>query len=187
MITIIGPNGNMDKNKEKKLRQQLQQRKQLANQANQARLNKAKAYSEEAPTPYNLARMFWNWFNGTKILNGQSQYITGDAPVGGKRHQLLNLQQLRNLQLNVLRNKSAREARNAVNRITEQDAVRQMIRERYPEEIEYRQNHNSYPEQTLDYEYDNGGFDPASELFEYFYGGTDTGYWMKQNSINPFR
>lgn len=83
--------------KEDKIRQKLTERKRIANQQNAAKLAKSKAYQEAAPTPANLYNAFINWFLGTKQLGGQSQYQTGNAPVGGRRGQLLNLQQLRNL------------------------------------------------------------------------------------------
>lgn len=68
-----------------------------AQQRNQARLNKARAYANEAPTIKNLYNAFINWFNGTKLLGGESDYITGEAPVGGRRGQILNLKQLRDI------------------------------------------------------------------------------------------
>lgn len=65
-------------------------RKRSAASINQARRNKAAAYANEAPTIKNLYNAFVNWFYGTKFLGGASDYITGNAPVGGKRLQLLS-------------------------------------------------------------------------------------------------
>jgi hypothetical protein len=72
-------------------------RKRSAASINQARRNKAAAYANEAPTIKNLYNAFVNWFNGTRWLGGASDYITGNAPVGGKKIQLLSPQQIKTL------------------------------------------------------------------------------------------
>ena len=169
--------------KEDKIRQKLNERKRIANQQNAARLAKSKAYQEAAPTPANLYNAFINWFLGTKQLGGQSQYITGNAPVGGRRGQLLNLQQLRNLQLNVLRHKNVKDYKNAINRMTEQDATRQMIKERaiYQNEAEpyiYEQmaDQDYYmrnPYNTFDPDYENWNPNPIYD--------TSVGFWPGVN------
>lgn len=169
--------------KEDKIRQKLTERKRIANQQNAARLAKSKAYQEAAPTPANLYNAFINWFLGTKQLGGQSQYITGNAPVGGRRGQLLNLQQLRNLQLNVLRHKNVKDYKNAINRMTEQDATRQMIKERAAHQNEaepyiYEQmaDQDYYmrnPYNTFDPNYENWNPNPIYD--------TSVGFWPGVN------
>lgn len=169
--------------KEDKIRQKLTERKRIANQQNAARLAKSKAYQEAAPTPANLYNAFINWFLGTKQLGGQSQYITGNAPVGGRRGQLLNLQQLRNLQLRTLRHKNVKAYQDAMNRMTEQDATRELIRQR-ANDPRFQEAKNASAEYWNDFQkgaYDNpvykevdDGFDPELELLEYNYGGTDS-------------
>lgn len=72
-------------------------KKRSAESINQARLNKSRAYANEAPTWSNLYNAFINWFNGTRWLGGASDYITGNAPTGGRRTQILNLKQLRDI------------------------------------------------------------------------------------------
>lgn len=72
-------------------------KRRSAESINQARRNKARAYANEAPTLSNLYNAFVNWFNGTKWLGGTSDYIIGNAPTGGRRAQILNLKQLRDI------------------------------------------------------------------------------------------
>lgn len=156
-----------------------------AQQRNQAKLNKAQAYANEAPTIGNLYNAFVNWLTGTSWLAGESDYITGTAPAGGRKFQLLNPQQIRNLQLRTLRHKNVKAYNDAVNRITEKDAVRQMIKER-ANDPNYQDAIDDYAATQNDilnsYEDLNNGFDPEMEWLEYKYGGTDT-YDLMYNKI----
>ena len=147
-------------------------RKRSAASINQARRNKATAYANEAPTIKNLYNAFVNWFNGTKLLGGASDYITGNAPVGGKKLQLLSPQQIKTLMP-----RDAAVYKRAVDKITRQDAERQLLKEAYNNR--YNQE-NAMRDFQDEYEYidDPYGFDPEMEWLEYKYGGTDSYPYM---------
>ena len=145
-------------------------RKRSAASINQARRNKAAAYANEAPTIKNLYNAFVNWFNGTRWLGGASDYVTGNAPVGGKKIQLLSPQQIK-----TLLPRDRKVYQNAVNRITERDALNSIYgskqyRDAYDEMM--RESGEQYSDRNVDWR--NYDFDPEMEWLEYKYGGTDS-------------
>ena len=111
-------------------------RKRSATSINQARRNKAIAYANEAPNIKNLYNAFVNWFNGTKLLGGESDYIIGNAPVGGRRGQILNLKQLRDIKA------AAQRAAKRAQRVEYEMAANEAFESQLPDQ--YYQIHTPY-------------------------------------------
>lgn len=152
-------------------------KKRSANFINQARRNKARAYANEAPTLSNLYNAFVNWFNSVPMLGGASDYTIGTAPVGNKKLQLLSPQQIKTL---LPRDRKA--YLNAVNRITERDALNsiysnKLYRDAYDDRI------NGLGEQYADrnVKWNDYDFDPELEWLEYKYGGTESYPYLYNN------
>lgn len=145
-------------------------KKRSAESINQTRRNKARAYANEAPTLNNLYNAFVNWFNSVPMLGGASNYITGNAPVGGKKIQLLSPQQIK-----TLLPRDRKFYQNAVNRITERDALNSMYSNKQYRDA-YDDMINDAGEQYADrnVNWSDYDFDPELEWLEYKYGGTDS-------------
>ena len=152
-------------------------KKRSANSINQARQNKARAYSNEAPTLSNLYNAFVNWFNSVPMLGGASDYTIGTAPVGGKKLQLLSPQQIK-----TLLPRDQKVYLNAINRITERDALNSIYNNKQSRDAyDYiiKDLGEQYANRNVDWtDYD---FDPELEWLEYKYGGTESYPYLYNN------
>ena len=153
---------------------------------NKARRNKAKAYMDEAQTLGNLYNAFINWFNSVPSLGGATDYIIGNAPVGGRRIRLLSPKQVETLAPRV-----KQIYKNAVNRVTERDAMNDIYgnrsyRDAYDDAMEESASRMADQEYFDKHNINELGFDPEMEWLEYKYGGTDT-YPYLYNDITKRR
>lgn len=148
-----------------------------AESINQARRNKARAYANEAPTLSNLYNAFVNWFNSVSMLGGASNYITGNAPVGGRKVQLLSPQQIK-----TLLPRDRKIYQNAVNRITERDALNSIYSDKqYRDAYDNIMSTSGEQYADRDVNWEDYDFDPELEWLEYKYGGTDSYPYMYNN------